>query len=231
MTLQRFVVNYIFQPLSLPLNRFAARLGLDGWAAFLLATGLPIFITFFVLGIWHGAGWTFAVFGTLHGIYVVTNTAWREFCRRRLRRIKRAGGVARDAGRITIASYHALTLIAVLFANVMFRAIDVGNGLSIWKSMCGLSGSNSFQIPGFDWGLAATLFASAILVFLLPNTQQIMGRYDPAVNWREWREGAKPPIDWRWKPSISGVFFGGATLFLGLMFIQSGRAVFLYFNF
>ena len=90
MTLQRFVVAYIFQPLSLPLTRIAAAWGLSRWTGFLLDTGLPIFITFVILGLWHGAGWTFVLFGAAHGIYLGVNEAWRMYQGGRRRNLKRA---------------------------------------------------------------------------------------------------------------------------------------------
>src|SRR5579864_358724 len=53
MSLQRFVVSYIFQPLALPLNRFSAKHNAKGWTDFALSVAIPSFITFFVLGVWH----------------------------------------------------------------------------------------------------------------------------------------------------------------------------------
>jgi len=40
---------------------------------------LNLFITFIVSGIWHGANWTFLIWGTYHGILIVINTLWRKF--------------------------------------------------------------------------------------------------------------------------------------------------------
>ncbi len=231
MTLQRFVVSYIFQPLSLPLNRLSAMRGLKGWNAFFLATALPIFTAFLVLGIWHGAGWTFVVFGALHGVYVGVNEAWREFGKQRRRRMKRAGGVVREATSAQRLGYHALTLVAVLAANVMFRSTTVADGLQVWRGMIGLGGLGRALPAGVDWGLGAVLVVGLALVFLFPNTQQIMGRFQPASNWAEWRDVGRSAIPWSWKPSPAGLAFAAAALFLGVMFIQSGRAVFLYFNF
>ncbi len=72
---------------------------------------------------------------------------------------------------------------------------------------------------------------SFAIVFLAPNTQQIMRRFNPAYNWKDWKDVAKAPLDWTWKPSTTGLLFAGLTLFLGVIFIQRGQAVFLYFNF
>ncbi len=66
---------------------------------------------------------------------------------------------------------------------------------------------------------------------MAPNTQQIMGRFDPAWNWRDWRDVGRAPLSWTWKPNAAGLLFAGGVLFIAIMFIQRGQAVFLYFNF
>ena len=72
---------------------------------------------------------------------------------------------------------------------------------------------------------------SAAIVFFFPYTQQIMRRYDPAYNAKDWVGVARAPIRWTWRASPAGLIFAGVTLFLGVVFIQRGQAVFLYFNF
>jgi hypothetical protein len=127
---------------------------------------------------------------------------------------------------------HTLTLLAVIFANVMFRAPTVHDAATIWSSMTGLHGVGEvFGDHSLGWGVGMALAVSILLVFLTPNSQQIMGRFDPAYNWQEWRNVAKAPLSWTWKPSPAGILFAGTVLFLGITFIQRGRAVFLYFNF
>jgi D-alanyl-lipoteichoic acid acyltransferase DltB (MBOAT superfamily) len=232
MTLQRFIVAYIFQPLSLPLNRLAAVRGLKGWSAFGVAVAVPTFVTFVAVGFWHGAGWTFILFGVMHALYICVNEAWRERRKQLRRKLKKAGRTLADPGVVERVASHVITLIAVIYANVMFRAASVEDAVSVWEGMSGLSGLHlSDPIPGFGWGLIATLALSIAIVFLAPNTQQIMGRFDPAYNWDEWKDAAPAPIRWIWKPSTAGLVFAGVTLFLGVMFIQRGQAVFLYFNF
>jgi alginate O-acetyltransferase complex protein AlgI len=231
MTLQRFVVAYIFQPLSLPLTRAAASWNLTRWSGFLVDTGLPIFITFVIVGLWHGAGWTFVLFGAMHGIYLGINEAWREYQTGRRRKLRRAGLPLPSPKLSDAVTYHLMTLFAVVYANVMFRAATPGDAARIWRSM---SGFGTGQLMLGEWsnsGLVAVLVVVGGLVFLMPNSQQIMGRFDPALNWREWRDVARPPIRWSWSPSPVGLVFAGLTLFLGVAFIERGQSVFLYFNF
>ena len=231
MTLQRFVVAYIFQPLSLPLTRIAAAWSLSRWTGFLLDTGLPIFITFVILGLWHGAGWTFVLFGAAHGAYLAVNEAWRMYQAGRRRSLKRAGLPLPSSKPWDAVACHLITLVAVIYANVMFRAATPGDAARIWSSMTGFASGQTLAEEAFARGLALVLAVAGGLVFLMPNSQQIMGRFDPALNWREWRDVALPSVPWNWSPSPLGLVFAGVTLFLGVAFIERGQTVFLYFNF
>ncbi len=59
MTLSRFLCNYIFRSVY----------SKDGkWRNYYVAT----MVTFFVSGFWHGAGWTFVVWGLVNGFFVCT---------------------------------------------------------------------------------------------------------------------------------------------------------------
>jgi len=98
MTLQRFIMAYIFQPLSLPLSRLVAARRLPAWPAFLIAVAAPSLVTFIAIGIWHGAGWTFALFGAMHGVYICVNQAWRERRTHRRRTLRRLGRAAPEPG-------------------------------------------------------------------------------------------------------------------------------------
>jgi alginate O-acetyltransferase complex protein AlgI len=236
MTLQRFIVAYIFQPLSLPLNRWAAERGLTGWSAFAVGVSIPAFVTFVAVGIWHGAGWTFVLFGVMHALYICANEAWEEWKKRNRRKLRKAGKPAPVIGPARMVFFHALTLVGVIYANVMFHSGylggTVGDAVTAWRGMTGLNGLGLAGLgETFTWGLIASLAISIVLVFLMPNTQQIMGRFGPAFNWPEWRKTAIAPVRWTWKPNLAGLAFAGVTLFAAIMFIQRGKAIFLYFNF
>lgn len=232
MTLQRFIVAYIFQPLALVLNRFAAERGLRGWPMFTVGVAIPSFLTFVVVGIWHGAGWTFILFGVLHAIYICTNEAWRERRRLKRRALRKVGRQLADPKGLEIVFYHVLTLVAVMFSNVMFRAADVGEAMGIWSSMVGSNGLGlAANVPGVGAELLSAIIIGTLIIAFAPNTQQIMRRFDPAYNWSEWADVARARFDWTWRPTTAGILFAGIALFLGVIFIQRGQAVFLYFNF
>ena len=43
---------------------------------FFLSIILPTMISFFLVGLWHGAGWQFIIFGLIHGSYIVIHNFW-----------------------------------------------------------------------------------------------------------------------------------------------------------
>jgi alginate O-acetyltransferase complex protein AlgI len=110
MTLSAFLKDYIYIPLG------GNRLGQARRYVNLLLTML-------VGGIWHGAGWTFALWGLGHGAMLAANHAWRS-----------AGG------RLPRALAWPLTFVAVVMLWVLFRAPDAHTALELLKAMCGLKG-------------------------------------------------------------------------------------------
>ena len=81
---------------------------------------LNIMIVFLVSGLWHGADWTFIIWGALHGFYQITEYLTRNV---------RAGAYKRlnidQNGRLASAWKNALTFILVCFAWIFFRANNV----------------------------------------------------------------------------------------------------------
>jgi D-alanyl-lipoteichoic acid acyltransferase DltB (MBOAT superfamily) len=230
MTLQRFLLAYVYQPLALPLNRWSARRGFTGWGAFAAGVGLPTLITFVLIGTWHGAGWTFVVFGLMHAVYVLIGETWRERRKQANRRRRKAKLPPLEPGRWEVAGNHVLTLVCVAFANVVFKATGLADAGAITGAMAGLHGlAGTGYAPPL--ALALLIAVTVLIVALLPNTQQIMGAYRPAVNYGEWADVNHPPLMWRWRPDARGIVFAGVMLFFAVMFIQRGQAVFLYFNF
>lgn len=62
-TLGKFLTKYLYIPLG-------------GNRKGKYRTYLNIFIIFLVSGIWHGAGWTFIIWGMLHGISSIIHRIW-----------------------------------------------------------------------------------------------------------------------------------------------------------
>ncbi len=105
MTLNRFLTQYLYIPLG------GSRRGE-------LRTLVNIFIVFLVSGIWHGAGWTFIVWGILHGLAMIVNRLWKKYG-------------------FTLADWVAIPL-TFFFVNifwVFFRADSLADAMLIVSSM------------------------------------------------------------------------------------------------
>ncbi|TYR75999.1 MBOAT family protein [Rossellomorea vietnamensis] len=109
-TLSHFLTRYIYIPLG-------------GSRGTHLKTYTNIIIIFFISGIWHGAGWTFVVWGLLHGLASVISRAWN-----------RAGF------RLNQLAAWFLTFQFVNATWVLFRAPDFQTAVEVLKSMAGLHG-------------------------------------------------------------------------------------------
>ena len=64
-TLSRFLRDYLYIPLGGSRGGKARRYG-------------NLLVTMLLGGLWHGAGWTFVIWGALHGAYLVINHGWRR---------------------------------------------------------------------------------------------------------------------------------------------------------
>jgi alginate O-acetyltransferase complex protein AlgI len=79
MTMTRFFTNYVYSGLALKGMRQAAAKRSNARQRFIRVSAVPSIVTFLVAGIWHGAGWTFVVYGLIHGFAIAGFLAWREF--------------------------------------------------------------------------------------------------------------------------------------------------------
>ena len=117
MSLSTWFKDYLYIPLG------GSRVPVPRWYANLL-------IVFVVSGLWHGANWTFLVWGALHGIYLVTGEATRS---------ARAGLVARlgldRVPRLHGAAQRLFVFALVCVGWVFFRASSLG---AAWTVLSGL---------------------------------------------------------------------------------------------
>jgi len=149
MTLSRFLRDYLYFPLGGNRKGSTRRY-------------FNLMITMLLGGLWHGAAWTFIIWGGLHGLGLIVNHAWRA--------------VSRPNGwMLPLPLCNFLTLGFVTMAWVPFRAADFDGMLRLWKSMINLRGlSGSFgesSVSTWQVGWIAALLAIALLT---PNTQELI---------------------------------------------------------
>lgn len=110
MTLSNFITTYLYAPI------------LRSFRSVTFARSLvAIFVAMFISGIWHGAGWTFILWGSLHGGALAFNHYWRK------KKLKMP----------LIAAW----LTTFLFVNatfVLFRAKGLGQASKVLGAMIGL---------------------------------------------------------------------------------------------
>ena len=109
---------------------------------------LNIIIVFLVVGIWHGANWTFVVFGLIHGITLVIERLW-------LKNILK---------KIWAPIAHIYTISIVLFSCILFRAYDIGHAGNYVLSMFGLNQSEVYNFPASKFYTYETLIITIIAI-------------------------------------------------------------------
>ena len=139
MTLTHFLMLYIYNPMALEINRrrLAAgqsigRKAVQSAEGFLRIICVPTVVTMVIAGAWHGAGRQFLAFGLLHGIFLCVNHAWRTFGGK----WKLAWMPLRVGAFLSVAT----TFLAVISAQVFFRAESIGDAFSVFRGAVGVNG-------------------------------------------------------------------------------------------
>ncbi|GFO60971.1 membrane-bound O-acyltransferase family protein [Geomonas silvestris] len=122
----RWILDYIFKPLQLSW-RHAGQLG----------SALALVVTFLISGLWHGVGWTFVIWGLLHGSYLAASNYYRPYQKRLYQWL----GVARSPWLSWWKIF--VTFHLVSFAWVFFRANTLSDALYVARNLFDLGGSLS----------------------------------------------------------------------------------------
>jgi alginate O-acetyltransferase complex protein AlgI len=124
-TLSEWFRDYVFLPLEV-----ATRSNRNATAR----ASTNLMITFLLCGLWHGAGWTFVIWGGIHGLALAINQVWIRW--ESLARFLKGHRLYQSLWNVTS---HALTLGVVLFAWIFFRAASVADAVTyisrllLWK--------------------------------------------------------------------------------------------------
>ncbi|MFC4624915.1 MBOAT family O-acyltransferase [Daeguia caeni] len=103
-------------------------------------TSVNMIITMALGGLWHGASWTFLVWGFWHGIGQAIARVWRDM------RLKGIPENEQPTPTILgLVASHVLTLLFVMVGWALFRAGNWGEFVTLAK---GFSGANGFDFSG-----------------------------------------------------------------------------------
>ncbi len=218
-TLTRWLRLFLFVPISRKLMRRGERWDVP-------AVAIAQLVTMGLCGLWHGAGWTFVLWGLLHGGLLLGHDGWLA--------VKRRLGLA---GRLPPSLSLALgraSLLAVLIATfVVFRAADLGVAAEILGAMTRIGDvldptaqARFAATVGLEGALALT--ALLVIVWGTPNSQQILGDYEPALDVQRFR-GAPIHPRLRWRPSLPWALVT-ATVLLACIYqvLVEGYEEFIY---
>lgn len=186
----------------------------------------PTLSTMFVAGIWHGAGLQFLIFGILHGVFLTINHAWNLFRQRK---------PAPVHGRLRQSLQHGasvlLTFACVMVTFIFFRAGSTREALMLLHAMVQVHAhdASSVALPGPVPLLFAEIALGFMIVWFLPNTQQILSNFKPSL---QAREVEQQPAPWslRWSPGVAWAIVLGSLFFFSLSKLED-PSTFLYFQF
>ncbi len=199
MTLGRFFRDYIYIPLGGNRRGQARTYG-------------NLLVTFGLVGLWHGAGWTFVFWGFLHGVALVINRWWRTF------NIKMPKVLA-----------WLITFNFVNLAWVFFRARSWTDALKVVRGMLGLSGVvlpaklqpwlDAWHIQGLQFGQAAMGFNIKTLSLALCSAFVLCLLFKNSI---DMKNNLKPT----WYTSVLA-----AVLIVSAILGLTRVSEFIYFNF
>jgi alginate O-acetyltransferase complex protein AlgI len=195
-----------------------------------------LWFTMVAVGVWHGAGWTFVLWGAGQGLLLLINQWWRQW----------RGAVRPTALRQIIG--WILTFGSFAASATLFRAPNLGTSWNLISAMSGFGNApiadRHFEIDdwmirhgymsdifvrmwlGSTWSVVATIWMLAALtvVLVVPDTMEV-------TNYRE----GDAQSNWRrsfltWRPSLASL--AAVVTIFAVVFTKIGRVSdFLYFQF
>jgi D-alanyl-lipoteichoic acid acyltransferase DltB (MBOAT superfamily) len=228
MTMTRFFTDYLYTPTAMGMMRRAVRRRYSEPVRVLAVLCLPVVVTFVMVGLWHGAGWGFVIWGVIQGVGLAINLAWRE-ARTKLK----LPPIPSPVG-------WALTMLLLVVSLVFFRANSLSDAWYVLQAMVGLGPNAAASLAQF-YGAAtffgALTFVPALLWVLIlasvavlfpANTQQILGQ-DVALP-TMFSPEIRPWLRLSWHPSVRWAVAVAVLAAFTLGFV-GGPSPFLYYRF
>ena len=181
-TLSHFLRDYLYIPLGGNRNGKVLRLA-------------NILLVMLLGGLWHGAAWSFVIWGGIHGCYIVINHLWRY------------SGLTLPRSLAT-----ALTFFAVVIAWVFFRAESLDGALLLLHAMSGMQG----LVFNGDDKLLSILAVGFLWIWLLPNTAQLFASELPQQVLKT--AGVATEASWLKRTGVAWTPHPAAALVLGVCF-------------
>jgi D-alanyl-lipoteichoic acid acyltransferase DltB (MBOAT superfamily) len=208
--------DYLYIPLG------GNRVGVPRWY-------FNLFITFLVSGLWHGANWTYVVWGALNGAYLIAGIWYNQLVGPRIPPRSRIGNLAKVLG----------TFGLTCFAWIFFRARNIGEAIHIvgsmvrdlpaqfdyvlWISLQLVHGRESFYAPLFYRGKPLVPLNELLLSIGLIGFLIAVQMFQRRQSWMSLI--ARQPIWVRWP-----VYYA-AIMVMGFLGAYHNAREFIYFQF
>jgi len=201
-----------------------------------------LFLTMLIGGLWHGAAWTFVLWGALHGAYLMICHGWNALVGG-YKNCPRFGAWMKPVA-------YLITFLCIVVSMAFFRADSIPAAWSIVKGLCGLHGV--YIYPGehsfYYWltwlGLPVEYSPYAVrfvdkdvlhhllivygIIWFMPNVAQMFSAQHPVITGGDLVRSYPARIQWRstWYWSI----FVAVLLLVSLLNLNN-VSEFLYFRF
>lgn len=218
-TLTRVIARFLYTPLSLHGTRLAWERGWSKPTTKLVSRWLPMVINFVVIGLWHGAAWTYIAFGFAHGVWYVVETELHAN-----RRMTAWYGRFSPAVRLFVG--RAVFTILMILCFALFRSSSVAN---FWFLMQQMFANEFFMEPHLASGTLKVAAAFA-LAWLLPNSMQLLRNYRPGIASYTNASYLLPRLAFRWRPNVMCAAFFVAIVAVSTYWLQRTQ-VFIYMGF
>ena len=212
-SLSRFLRDYLYIPLGG--NRYGDR-----------RRNINLATTMVLGGLWHGAGFTFIIWGALHGLFLTINHRWTE-------RTKKQPELTRmtKSWWYPVAAL-GLTQIAVVFAWIFFRADNFYDAVRVIQSMAGFADQHRVGARLVDVYGGASIILGYIACLFLPNVNAMFARWNVGLetykNDRPWSI-----LNLTWQPTVAWAIMTSFALFVAVVInlVAGDTSQFLYFQF
>ncbi len=143
-----------------------------------LRTQINLFIVFLVSGLWHGAAWTFVIWGIIHAIYQIIENIIRKITKKE-----------ESKNKFIIAIKMLITFILVDFAWIFFRANTVNDAFLVISHLFDFGSPITKDLLGLDISNIIVLAFTLLITFILEaistkhSLKEWLNRRNIVVRW------------------------------------------------
>jgi alginate O-acetyltransferase complex protein AlgI len=209
-SLSSWLRDYLFLPISYTAVRKFDSLKTIRVRADIWGYSFGILATMFIGGLWHGANYTFIIWGLLHGFYQVFGNVTSRLRKSFARKVGLNDVPSLQEGIKIFITFHLVT-----FAWIFFRAKSVGDAWYIITNMVPVRSLDSIWNLGFErFDMVVAILALAVMetVHILQNRKSIIQQLRPQPAWARW------------------ILYAGAVIII-VMFGEFNSLDFIYFQF